>query len=71
MQFMTLGNDRQADAILTPEVLQEFEDLIEDWRSSYPTCDELESGGVGDTDSLAALILDWTRKHLRKALDVP
>lgn len=46
MQAMTVGNDRQADAILTPQAFLEFEELFADWRSSYPTADQLEAGGL-------------------------
>jgi hypothetical protein len=51
----------QGDDLITSEALEAFQELFMDWKESYPTCDQIEEGGSGNTDLLAFQALQWAR----------
>lgn len=52
---------------ITPQMMEEFRSLFQDWRDSYPTWDCLETGGTGDLERLASLVLRWAQTEIRGA----
>ena len=44
---------------ITPHLLEEFEDLFLEWKTSFPTADQLEAGGCGEVRLLAEKVLIW------------
>lgn len=55
----------QAEGDLTPQAMQEFRRLFQEWRDSYPTADQLEAGGLGDLGALAPVLFRWALGHRR------
>ena len=46
---------------ITPEVLESFEDIFEDWKQSDRNAFILEAGGAGNLEDLARRALAWAR----------
>lgn len=44
---------------VTPQMMEEFRQLFEDWRQSNLNQDALEVGGTGDLEVLARRALGW------------
>ena len=66
---MVENNGSKAEQIeVTPEMIEAFEDLFDDWRLTGRNAFILEAGGSGDLVDLARRILVWARGH-RKGLE--
>lgn len=50
-------------AVLTPQMMEEFRDLFQEWSSAYPNAQCLEMGGQGDLESLARACLAWAKRE--------